>query len=433
MSNLNPRRASWANDVFTERVLVESGRRTMTLSDARKAEVLKSLLAEAARIQAASAPSTRSRPGWLDGLARLFSPRLVSALGAVATLALVLTGYVLYGGVQAPANANLNGVAAVSEQRRGVFGLSWSIARQPEGYGAYALHHGDDIVAVTPVTITFADGSQTVAAPGTRLSLLTDGGGVALIRGEIANSITPSADGSIKFRVESATGTIEVKGTEFRVRTEADASVMQFTDEGLVGVKTDTAEIDVQTGEQTRLQNGLAPVAQLQIPRVSFETRVAGRVLSEQAIVPFSTRIFPGATLIVVDAITQEPFAHYVADADGLIKDALPPILSKASLRFSQSAVDGRTSDVSEPVEIVVDETAPTLGVSKVQRDGDEIRIVGRTELGATVRVNDAVVTVKPDGSFEATVTAPAGMTAITIAATDAAGNTTSIVQTLQP
>jgi hypothetical protein len=73
--------------------------------------------------------------------------------------------------------------------------------------------------------------------------------------------------------------------------------------------------------------------------------------------------------------------------------------------------------------------------VSKVQRDGAEIQIAGRTELGATVRVNDVVVKVKPDGSFEATVAVavPSGMTTITIAATDAAGNTTTIVQTLQP
>jgi hypothetical protein len=433
MSNLNPRRVSWADDVFTEHVLAESGRRTITLSEARRVEILRVLLAEAARIQAANARAVRSHPRWLNSLARLFTPRLVGALGATATLTLILTSYVLYGGVQAPANANLSGIAAVSEQRRGAFGLSWSIARQPEGYASYALHHGDDVVAVTPVTITFADGSQTVAAPGTRLSLLPDGGGVALIRGEITNSIISSTDGSIKFRVESATGTIAVKGTEFRVRTEADASVMHFTDKGLVGVRNDTAEIDVRTGEQTRLQNGVPPVAELQVPRVSFGTRVAGRVLSEQPNVHFNTRIFPGAELVVEDAVTNEPFARFVADAEGLIEDMLPPIMSKASLRFHQVSNDGRTSSMSEPVEIVVDDMAPTLGVSKVQRDGNEIRIVGRTELGATVRVNDAVVKVKPDGSFEATVTVPSSMTAIMIASTDAAGNTTSIVQTLQP
>jgi hypothetical protein len=88
---------------------------------------------------------------------------------------------------------------------------------------------------------------------------------------------------------------------------------------------------------------------------------------------------------------------------------------------------------MSEPVAIVVDDIAPTLGVSKVQRDGNEIRIVGRTELGATVRVNEAVVKVKPDGSFEAMVTVSSSTMAITIASTDAAGNTTSIVQILQP
>jgi hypothetical protein len=432
MNNLNPRRASWSNDVFIERVLAESGRRAMMLSDARRARVLQSLLVEATRIHAANTLRLKARSQWLEDVAHLFTPRRMSALGVVATLVLLLTGYVLYGGVQAPANANVSGMAAVSEQRRGVFGAAWSISHQPEELQSYALHRGDDIVAITPITISFADGSTTVAVPGTRLSLLAGGSGVALIRGEIANSITPSADGSIKFRVESATGTIAVKGTEFRVRSESDSSVMQLTDNGLVGVKNDTAEIDVQTGEQARLQNGVAPVAELQIPQVIFETRVAGRVLSEQPRVPFSTRIFPRAMLIVEDVATDQPFARYVANAEGLIENTLPPILGKASLRFRQDAPDGRKSAASLPVEIVVDDVAPTLGVSKVERSGDQVRIAGRTELAATVRVNNQVVAVKPNGSFETTMTLSSSAAVITITSTDPAGNTTKIEQTLK-
>jgi hypothetical protein len=224
---------------------------------------------------------------------------------------------------------------------------------------------------------------------------------------------------------------MQVKGTSFRVRTEADASVTEYTDQGRVGVTTTAGSIDVVTGEQARLAQGVAPVARLQVPRVSFATSVQGRVVSEQPRVPFSTRIFPGATLIVHDANTSETFATFRADATGWIEDTLPPVLGTAILRFSQTD-DGRTSAQSAPVEIVVDEEPPVLGVTRVQRSRIGIEIAGRTERAATVLVNGVRVDVRPDGTFKTTVIAADALSAITITATDPAGNTTTIVQTMQ-
>jgi hypothetical protein len=421
----------WNSDAFMENALAESGRRMPGLNQTRRAVVLQVLLTEAARLRAAR-ERAEERVRWLNGVLAVFTPRRLGALGVAGAVALLLTGYVLFGGLRTPANASLSGVAAVSERRQGPFGLQWSVARPSSDMQAYTLHRGDEISAVTDVVITFADGSTTTAQPGTRLRLLTDQAGLVLITGEVANSITPSASGAVKFRVESASGAVEVKGTEFRVRTESDVAATAFIDEGRVGVTTSAGGIDVVTGEQARLETGALPIARLQAPLVRFATSAEGRVLSEQPRVPFSTRIFPGANLVVHDIKTRETFATYVADATGWIEDMLPPILGTASLRFSQNDASGRTSALSAPVEIVVDDEAPILGVTRVQPTGGDVWIAGRTERAASVRVNGQAVEVKPDGTFETAVKISAGLSSITIAATDLAGNTTVIVQTLR-
>lgn len=420
----------WSSDAFMEHALAESGRRMPGLNQTRRAIVLQALLNEAARLRAAR-DRAEARVRRLNEVLAFFTPRRLGSLGAIGALALLITGYVLFGGLRIPANASLSGVAAVSERRYGPLGLEWSVARPSGDLRSFSLHRGDEILAVTEVVIAFEDGSTTTAQPGTRLRLLTGEAGLALISGEVANVITPSSTGAVKFRVESASGAVDVKGTEFRVRTEADSSAIAFIDEGRIGVTTSAGSIDAITGEQARMREGITPVADLQAPRVRFATSAQGRVLSEQPRVPFSTRIFPGATLIVHDVQARETFATFVADADGRIDDVLPPILRAATLRFSQTDASGRVSALSAPVEIVVDEEAPILGITRVDADGGKVFLAGRTERGASVRVNGQPIIVGPDGTFETTVNLVGGLKAITISSTDPAGNTTSIVQTL--
>lgn len=423
----------WASEIFTEQVLLESARRTITLSAARRAAVLAALFAEAARLRAASLRRIKRRADWERALAIVFTPRVVAPLSGVIALALFAVAYILLGGARIGANASITGRAALSEQRYGPFGLTWSVDRPIEEWRSGTLYRGDHITAFSPITITYADGSQTVAAPGTRLRLLPDSNGLVLIGGEVASVITPSSDGAVKFYVETATGSIAVKGTSFRVRTERDSSVSEFTDEGKVGVTNDLGTVDVTTGEQVRLKASAAPKVELQVPRLIFNTYAKDRVVSNVSRVPFRARIFPRATLIVEEAHTGRTFARYLADAAGWVEGKLPMIERRQSLRFSQAADDGRVSASSQPVDVVIDRTSPVLAITQAQRDGAQFRVVGRTEVGAMVRVEGSEAEVQPDGSFVFDLSITPGTSAMTITAIDPAGNTTSIVQTLDP
>lgn len=317
--------------------------------------------------------------------------------------------------------------------RYGPLGLTWSIARPTADWQAYALCQGDELLASAPVTITFDTGAQAVVAPGTRLRMLSSRDGFALIHGEVAVAAVPSHDGAANFHVETAAGSATVKGTRFRMRTERDASVSEFTDEGRVVVANDVGTVDVVTGEQVNLRLSTPLKVELQVPRMIFPTRDGDRVISNTPRVPFKTRIFPRATLIVEEAHSGRQLARYVADSTGLVEDALPPIESSATLRFSQTAPDGRSSAPSQPVEIVIDRTAPTLAITRVLRDGNTVRISGRTEIGAQVWVNGEAVKIEPDSTFSFEVNAPTTDRLVTITAADAAGNVTRIIQQLAP
>jgi|GEM_PF-2085709 len=436
MSNKDPRTPEdgrWSNEPYTESMLAESGRRALSLNETRRAAVLRVLLAEAARLKELSLRAARKPVGWLRLVATVFTPRVALGVSMFAALALLVATYGLFGGARIPSGATLNGSAAISERRFGPFGLQWNIGRPSEVMADYGLHRGDGIVANGPVTITYADGSQVVAAAGSSLAVLADQDGVALANGEIASTIAKSSAGDIKFRVETPVGLISVKGTEFRVQS-GNSGVMEFTDLGRVTVANNVASVDVSTGEQVQLTAGVKPVADLQAPRVTFETRATGSVISNKLRVPFVADIYPGATLVVVDAESKREIAHYLADATGRVKNALPEITTAATLQFRQAAVSPskRTSGLSDVVNVQIDRVPPTLAITRVQRDGDVIRLTGRTEVKSEVRVDGKRVEVSSDGTFNAELTMKSDMTTVEITAIDLAGNTTTMMQSLK-
>ncbi|BCX05286.1 MAG: hypothetical protein KatS3mg053_3224 [Candidatus Roseilinea sp.] len=426
-----PSRGRWGDAPFVEQVLSESARRALTLSAARRAAVLAELLAEVARLRAAQLRHIRRRAQVELVLIRLLSPGTFATLSTFAACVCLCVAYLLFGGARTPAYASLTGQAALKEMRHGPLGLTWSIARPAADRQAYALHQGDELLARTPVTITFDSGAQTILAPGTRLRMLFGRDGFALIHGEVAVAVAPSHDGAVNFHVETAAGSATVKGTHFRMRTERDASVSEFTDEGRVVVANDLGTVNVSTGEQINLRPNTPLKVELQVPHVIFLHHTGDRVSSNTSHVPFRARIFPRATLIVEEALTGKQFARYIADDAGWVKDTLPPITGSMILRFSQTASDGRSSAPSQPVEIVIDRTAPTLAITRILRDGDVVQIFGRTEIGAGVWVNGEAVKPKPDGTFSFEVNVRLAHGSITITAADAAGNVTRVIQHL--
>ncbi len=428
-----PSRGRWGDANFVEQALSESARRALTLSAARRAAVLATLLTEAARLRAEQLRRIQRRAEFELALTRLLSPETFATLSALTACICLCIAYLSFGGARIPAYASFTGRAALKEMRYGPLGVTWSIVRPAADWQSYALHQGDELFASTSVTITFDSGSQTVVAPGTRLRILSAHEGFVLIQGEIAVAVTPSPDGAVKFRVETVAGSATVKGTRFRMRTEHDTSVSEFTDEGWVVVANDAGRVDVSTGEQVHLRPKAPLKVELQTPHVAFQTRIEDRVISNVPRVPFSARIFPRATLIVEEAYSGKQFARYIADDAGWVKDWLPLIEGSRVLRFSQTAPDGRSSTPSQPIEIVVDRTAPTLVITRILHNGDVLHISGRTETGARVWVNGRAVELKPDGAFSFEVNAPATNSPVVITAADAAGNITRIIQQPKP
>ncbi|HLD96616.1 MAG TPA: Ig-like domain-containing protein [Patescibacteria group bacterium] len=86
-------------------------------------------------------------------------------------------------------------------------------------------------------------------------------------------------------------------------------------------------------------------------------------------------------------------------------------------------------SQKSAELIVTLDKKPPTLTISK-PKDGQafsgtdtQVHVEGKTEAGATVRVNENQATVLADGTFRYTLIAKAGDNKITVAATDKAGN----------
>src|SRR5205085_582733 len=94
-------------------------------------------------------------------------------------------------------------------------------------------------------------------------------------------------------------------------------------------------------------------------------------------------------------------------------------------------ALQGSAKDViaATTSTVVFDKTPPPLSLSRPKGgdtvDGPNLTVEGKAEPGATVLVNDRNVIVGQDGSFNDTVTVPAGVLPLTVIARDRAGNET--------
>jgi hypothetical protein len=79
---------------------------------------------------------------------------------------------------------------------------------------------------------------------------------------------------------------------------------------------------------------------------------------------------------------------------------------------------------------VVLDRTPPTMTVTQPTPgstvDAKSVIVVGTTEPGSTITVNDHVVVISPEGAFTDSFTATAGSLPITVVARDRAGNETT-------
>src|SRR5437762_3915870 len=114
-------------------------------------------------------------------------------------------------------------------------------------------------------------------------------------------------------------------------------------------------------------------------------------------------------------------------DANGHF--ALPLTLGDGTNQLVIALVSPTDTIAETSVTVVLDKTAPPLTLVRPKTgdviDGSNLTVEGKAEPGAIVLVNDRSVIVGQDGSFNDTVTVPAGPLALTVIARDRAGNET--------
>ncbi len=354
---------------------------------------------------------------------------VISPLAVSAAAVGLIAGYALLGGTHGPALGTLTGEAAITEQRFGMFGLQWSLPRSNSTHVANPVNSGDTIVASTPITITFNDGSQSVAEAGSRFVLRENG--IALQSGAIDSRIAKRAPDQ-RFVIESDSGSVTVKGTEFRVEIGAAANMTVTTFEGVVSARNDVSEIDITTGELAQLQRGAKPMTKLQVPRLSLLTRDQKTLVTNVPSIEFNARIVPNGKLIAIDASGRE-YARFVADMYGNIATQIKlQAPGRLKLRFIQEDASGsRRSDVSDQLESEFDPAAFTLRVTQAKRTGNAVVVMGAASPDSKVTIQGAPVTVSAAGMFSHTIGLAAGQSEIEIISIDPAGNATRLIQVL--
>ncbi|QCO22833.1 type I secretion C-terminal target domain-containing protein [Acinetobacter cumulans] len=133
----------------------------------------------------------------------------------------------------------------------------------------------------------------------------------------------------------------------------------------------------------------------------------------------------PGATVTVKDPAGNN--VPVTVNPDGTYTATVPAPAAEGT--YTATATD-KAGNVGTGTDVLVDNVAPTIVSLDVTPNADgTASITGKTEPGATVTVKDPAgnnvpVTVNPDGTFTATVPAPAAEGTYTATATDKAGNT---------
>jgi hypothetical protein len=375
-------------------------------------------------VEAKAVPKPLPQPSLWDSLLRWLNPPVARGLGGAFAAVLMASLYVLFGGSTGTTLGTVSGDASLRQARIGILGWQWSLTRNV-GTTSVVLHGGDQLTALVTTTVVLADNSQIILSPGGTIAMKADGSGVLQMDGEVAYEITPSVDGKPKFKVETANANFIVKGTVFRIRRDRDDdTTYHYTDEGRVGAETSVDTKDVNTGEQVRAKDGRLSPVELQVPIVAFDSASPAHALTNRQGITLTARIFPGATLVVVDGTTGREVQKILANATGEMKGELATQSEGAyQYRFYVVAPDGRKSAQSPDVKLDVDRTAPAFTLEPLTQNGDSIIVRGTTEPNVRVSADGQAVMTGTDGSFELKLSKTAGLKIVGVIFTDEAGN----------
>ena len=139
----------------------------------------------------------------------------------------------------------------------------------------------------------------------------------------------------------------------------------------------------------------------------------------------------PSLTLILY--INEVETKKLTLPQDGAIALSVTGKNGSNTIRAKLMDDKGNISALSNTVEVMIKNSKPHLEVSSPQDnesisgDPKSVHVTGRTEEENRVTINDRIVLVKNDGSFDYTFSLHDGQNTLTIAATDSAGNQSTV------
>jgi hypothetical protein len=157
---------------------------------------------------------------------------------------------------------------------------------------------------------------------------------------------------------------------------------------------------------------------------------------TNSAIISVTGKGQAGFTLILY--INNKEYIHLPVKQDGtFVVPAVPLTNGSNTISAKQTDAKGNLSDLSNIVSVTYGNTPPKLIISDptdnstVTGDTNTVTVNGMTDDNVTVTINDRVVVIKTDNSFSYSYPLNEGDNMLTIVATDASGNQTTIQRTV--
>ncbi|GBE14528.1 fecR protein [bacterium BMS3Abin14] len=323
--------------------------------------------------------------------------------------------------------------------------LQWTPAKR-----GMKLKRGDKVRTRTGsmCVVQFDDGSQLTIKSNSLVHIdelsedirtRTKSSAIKLLVSDVEASILrPTARGS-RFTIETPGSVAQVRKARMSVRVNGDNETEYKLISGDVSVRAGNRDVRLGRNEVIRLAEGGKVISRgklLGVPVPRAPGNLDWKVSKAPSIsVRFSWNDIPGARSYRLVVGTDRYFSNIVSDRTGVKgTSAFVKNLKPGLYYWRVSSIDrrGRESLFSSFLvfRIVQDQTPPyfSMGDPIVFSDPSEDRIYvsGAVEPGSKLVLNGKTVTLPPDGVFRSFLTMRKGLKAISIRATDPAGNVLS-------
>jgi len=333
------------------------------------------------------------------------------------------------------------------EFRRGEQG-EWETARSRD-----LLHSGDyvktsgngsaeivfldgTLYTVRPNTLFLVTRTRNVIGAGTEQAIAMDYGWVDLNTAQRGGRVsTPSAEARVERDTEAA---VSFDRETARARFSAYRGSLEVTSKTGETRRVGPLEEVRQIGDRLADPRALPAPPTVETPAPHLETSLDGDrrlVLSWDPV--------PGAASYALQVSRSRLFVDNLIDVDSRTKtEATLELRGEGSFQWRVAAVtrDGLQGPWTEPRTIRVvagvrsgergDTTPPTIELDQVQVYGNLFIVSGRTEAGATLRINGEAVAVAQNGTFTKTVlVSREGWSVLEVVAADPAGNVATLRQ----